>query len=278
MNTFSYYPAPAKLNLMLHITGRRQDGYHNLQTVFQFLDYCDQIGFKSRDDGQIRRVNSVNNVSEDQDLVVRAARLLAAKMNDCPGVDLSVNKRIPMGGGLGGGSSDAATTLVALNMLWSLGLDKKNLMDMGLSLGADVPIFIAGHAAWAEGVGEELIDIQLPEPWFVVIDPHCHVSTAEIFSHSDLTRNSPVTTIADFLSGGGRNDCENLVRKIYPEVDAALNWLARFAAPAMTGTGGCVFASFDNEADALAVLKKLPENFSGFVAQGVNKSPLYNEA
>ena len=263
---------------MLHITGRRQDGYHNLQTVFQFLGYCDQIGFKLRDDGQIRRVNSVNNVSEDEDLVVRAARLLAAKMNDCPGVDLSVNKRIPMGGGLGGGSSDAATTLVALNMLWSLGLDKKNLMDLGLSLGADVPIFIAGHAAWAEGVGEELIDIQLPEPWFVVIDPHCHVSTAEIFSHSDLTRNSPVTTIADFLSGGGRNDCENLVRKIYPEVDAALNWLARFAAPAMTGTGGCVFASFDNEADALAVLKKLPENFSGFVARGVNKSPLYNEA
>ena len=263
---------------MLHITGRRQDGYHNLQTVFQFLDYCDQIGFKLRDDGQIRRVNSVNNVSEDEDLVVRAARLLAAKMNDCPGVDLSVNKRIPMGGGLGGGSSDAATTLVALNMLWSLGLDKKNLMALGLSLGADVPIFIAGHAAWAEGVGEELIDIQLPEPWFVVIDPHCHVSTAEIFSHSDLTRNSPVTTIADFLSGGGQNDCENLVRKIYPEVDAALNWLARFAAPAMTGTGGCVFASFDNEADAQVVLKKLPENFSGFVARGVNKSPLYSEA
>ena len=262
---------------MLHITGRRDDGYHNLQTVFQFLDYSDQIGFKLRDDGVIRRINPVNNVSEDSDLVVRAAKLLAAKMDNCPGVDLVVNKRIPMGGGLGGGSSDAATTLVALNKIWSLGLEKNALLDLGLTLGADVPIFIAGHAAWAEGVGEKLVDIDLAEPWFLVIDPHCHVSTAEIFSHSDLTRNSPVTTIADFLANGGRNDCENLVRKYYPRVNQALEWLGQFARSRMTGTGGCVFASFENEADARATLEKLPESFNGFVARGVNKSPLFDK-
>ena len=262
---------------MLHITGRRDDGYHDLQTVFQFLDYSDEIGFRLRDDGLIRRINPVNNVPEDLDLVVRAANLLAKQADSCPGVDLAVNKRIPMGGGLGGGSSDAATTLVALNRLWSLGLEQKELMAIGLSLGADVPVFIAGHAAWAEGVGEKLVEISLPEPWFLVVDPHCHVSTAEIFSHSDLTRNSPVTTIADFLSNGGRNDCENVVRKDYPEVNQALNWLAQFAEPRMTGTGGCVFASFENEAQARSLLEKLPENFSGFVARGVNRSPLYDK-
>ncbi len=276
MSSFSYLQAPAKLNLMLHITGRRDDGYHDLQTVFQFLDYSDRIGVKLRDDGVIRRINQVNNVSEESDLVVRAAKLLAGKMESCPGADLMVHKRIPMGGGLGGGSSDAATTLVALNRLWSLQLGLNELATLGLSLGADVPIFIAGHAAWAEGVGEKLEKISLPESWFLVVDPHCHVSTAEIFSHSDLTRNSPVTTIADFLSNGGRNDCENLVRKHYPVVDHALNWLAQFGSPRMTGTGGCVFASFDKEADARDVLNKLPDNFSGFVARGVNKSPLYN--
>ncbi len=268
------WPAPAKLNLFLHITGRRDDGYHLLQSVFQFLDYGDELFFNLREDGEIQRLNALPGVPAEQDLVVRAARLLQLETGTSLGADIRVDKKLPMGGGLGGGSSDAATTLVALNQLWALGLDVKRLAELGLALGADVPVFVRGQAAWAEGVGETLTPVTLEEPWFVVIIPPVSVSTAEVFGDSQLTRDCPPITIRDFLSGRGTNVCEPVVRGHYPQVAEALNWLSPFAPARMTGTGACVFAAFGNESQARDVVSQLPEGWNGFFAKGRNRSPL----
>lgn len=268
------WSAPAKLNLFLHITGRRADGYHLLQTVFQFLDYGDRLHFDVREDGVVHRVTDIADIEADDDLTVRAARLLQKSTNCRFGVDIVLDKRLPMGGGLGGGSSDAATTLVALNQLWGTQLSQQALMALGLMLGADVPVFINGVAAWAEGVGEQLVPLALPEPWYVVIIPPCHVSTAEIFNLEDLTRNNEPITIERFLEGEGGNVCEPLVAKRYPLVAKALAWLGYYAPARMSGTGACVFAAFDDESRAREVLGHKPDEFAGFVAKGVNISPL----
>lgn len=268
--------SPAKLNLFLHITGRRPDGYHNLQTLFQLLDYGDPLSFTTRTDGAITLAPELPGVAFEQNLIIKAARALEAYKPADAGVDIHLEKRLPMGGGIGGGSSNAATTLVALNHLWGCGLDKSQLQAIGLKLGADVPVFINAQTAWAEGVGEELQTIEMQPKWFLVIQPDCHVSTVEIFSHKDLTRDTSAIKVAAFLEQGGQNDCEALVRKLYPQVDNALIWLQKFDRNArMTGTGACVFASFESAEEALNVQAKLPKHLPGFVAQGVNQSPLY---
>lgn len=270
------WPAPAKLNLFLHVTGRRADGYHELQTLFQFLDYGDELWFDTNNSGEIRRISGNEAIDPEQDLVIRAAHRLAEVGRSTPGVSIRIHKRLPMGGGLGGGSSDAATTLVVLNRLWSLGLDHKQLMVIGLSLGADVPVFIAGQAAWAEGVGEVLTPVEmLAEGWFVVICPAVTVSTPVIFTDPQLTRNSPQITIADFLSGRCQNQLQPVVERLYPEVAEATGWLSRFQPAQMTGSGACVFAAFASFAEAQSVLQQLPSAWNGFVARGCNRSPLY---
>ena len=268
--------SPAKLNLFLHITGRRPDGYHNLQTLFQLLDYGDTLTFTSRSDGQINLAPELPGVGFEQNLIIKAVRALEAYKPAAAGIDIQLEKRLPMGGGIGGGSSNAATTLVALNHLWGCGLDKKQLQTIGLQLGADVPVFINAQTAWAEGVGEALEPIEMQPKWFLIIQPDCHVSTAEIFSNKDLTRDTSAIKVAAFLERGGKNDCEALVRKLYPQVDNALIWLQKFDRNArMTGTGACVFASFESAEEALNVQARLPKHLPGFVAQGVNQSPLY---
>lgn len=274
MTTDAPWPAPAKLNLFLHIVGRRPDGYHLLQSVFQFLDHGDLIHFTVHDRDEVRRVSSLPGVAPEHDLVVRAAQLLRQETGYRGGVDIRVDKRLPMGGGLGGGSSDAATTLVALNRLWGLGLSQEALAALGLCLGADVPVFVRGEAAWAEGVGERLQPVELPEPWFVVLVPPVSVSTAEVFSDPELTRNCLPITIRDFLRGAGGNVCEPVVRRRYPQVAEALDWLATHAPARMTGTGACVFAAFEDEFAARAALAARPVGFDGFVARGCNRSPL----
>ncbi|MCK5382135.1 MAG: 4-(cytidine 5'-diphospho)-2-C-methyl-D-erythritol kinase [Gammaproteobacteria bacterium] len=268
------WPAPAKLNLLLHITGRRADGYHELQTLFQFLTFGDWLYFDLRMDGEVRLVGEPAGVPAAADLCVQAARLLKEATGSNAGVTIYNDKRLPPGGGLGGGSSDAATTLAVLNKLWKLGLSLDELAELGLSLGADVPVFVHGEAAWAEGVGEVLIPVTLPEPWFLVVNPLVSVSTANIFSDPGLTRDTPRTKIPDPITGVGKNDCEAVVRRRYPEVAAALDWLTAFAPARMTGTGGCVFAAFDSEAAASVVAGQVPANWSSFVARGVNLSPL----
>lgn len=268
------WPAPAKLNLMLRITGRREDGYHELQSVFQFLDYGDDIHLSVRRDGEIVRRSELPGVAQEQDLVVRAARLLQAETGCGLGADIKVVKRLPMGGGLGGGSSDAATVLVGLNRLWETGLDVETLAALGLRLGADVPVFVRGRAAWAEGVGEVLTPVDLPEPWYLVVKPPCEVATAEIFRAPELTRNSPLSTIRDFLAGLTANDCLPVVEDRYPAVAEARAWLGRFGEARLTGTGSCIFAVFDEAARAREVLSAIPAGYQGFVARGLNRSPL----
>jgi 4-diphosphocytidyl-2-C-methyl-D-erythritol kinase len=268
------WPAPAKLNLFLHITGRRADGYHELQTAFQFLDYGDELQFEITDNPEIKLSQPVAGVADEENLIVRAARLLQQHSGCGKGAIIHVDKRLPMGGGLGGGSSNAATTLVALNYLWQCAVSDSELAQFGLELGADVPIFIAGFAAWAEGVGEKLTPINPEESWFVVVKPDCHVSTAEIFSSMELTRDCEPITISRFLSGEGSNVCEGVVKQRYPAVANALNWLAQYASPRMTGTGACIFADFDNQQQARQVVENLPSNWQGFVAKGSNRSPL----
>jgi 4-diphosphocytidyl-2-C-methyl-D-erythritol kinase len=270
-------PAPAKLNLFLHITGRRSDGYHNLQTLFQLLDYGDALSFTP--DASTLISFSCNNplLETDDNLVLRAAHLLQTTLAINTGCHIHLDKKLPMGGGVGGGSSDAATTLVALNELWQCGLSEAQLQQLGLQLGADVPVFLHGHTAWAEGVGEKLQDMLLPEAWFVVITPDCQVSTARIFNHQELTRNSAAIRIPAFPFSGSRNDCEQVVCALYPQVQSALNWLNKFAAARMSGTGASVFASFASREQAAAVLEQLPLEFAGFVAQGVNRSPLHQK-
>ncbi len=244
--------------------------------MFQFLDYSDELSFKVLEHNEIRHNNPLPGVKPEDDLTVRAAKLLQ-QYSDCSlGVEISITKRLPMGGGLGGGSSDAATTLVALNQLWQLEFDMSTLANLGVKLGADVPIFIHGFSAWAEGVGEELSAVQLNESWFIVLIPSVSVSTAEIFSNPGLKRNCKSISIDDFFSGQGKNVCEPIVRECYPEVDAAIQWLGQFAEPRMTGTGACIFASVESEQYAKEILLKKPAHFSGFVAQGKNISPLYS--
>ncbi|WP_051302662.1 4-(cytidine 5'-diphospho)-2-C-methyl-D-erythritol kinase [Sedimenticola selenatireducens] len=269
-----WWPAPAKLNLMLRIVGRRPDGYHLLQTVFRFVDYGDRIAFRVRPDGVIRRVQGNETVAESADLMVRAARLLQQESGTSGGVEIALVKKIPMGGGLGGGSSDAATVLVALNRLWEVGYPAGKLAQLGLRLGADVPVFIHGQSAWAEGVGEELTPLRMPAAWYLVLVPPCHVSTADVFSDPQLTRNAPQTTIRDFLAGSQVNDCLPVVLKRYPEVATAVGWLNRFAPARLTGTGGAVFAEFAGETEARRVLRQVPGLYTAFLARGLDSSPL----
>ena len=268
------WPAPAKLNLFLQVTGRRPDGFHELQTVFQIIDLCDSLDFEVRDDGLVKRVAGSAAVAPEEDLVVRAALLLQRRGAVEHGVRIAVRKRIPLQGGLGGGSSDAATTLVALNELWGTRLGVDELAALGLELGADVPVFVRGHSAWGEGVGEELVPIDLPQRWFAVIRPPVAVSTAEVFQAPDLTRNSPKITIRGFLQAGGRNDCEPVVTARYPQVRQALDWLGQFGEARMTGTGSCVFASFVAQYEAARALRGMPGDWQGFVARGLAVSPL----
>jgi 4-diphosphocytidyl-2-C-methyl-D-erythritol kinase len=267
-------PAPAKLNLFLHITGRREDGYHLLQTVFQFLDYSDTIKLSLRNDGQINRVSGLESVPVETDLTIRAAKLLKKTTGHSSGVDIFIDKVLPMGGGLGGGSSDAATVLQGCNKLWQCGLSDEELAELGVQLGADVPVFVHGYAAWAEGVGERLEPIDLPEKWFVVIHPGVSVSTAEIFSDGGLTRDCEPIKIAAFLQGQGVNVFEPIVRKRWPEVATALDWLSGFSPARLTGSGSCLFAAFDTYNVANETLAALPQQWQGFVARGLNTSPL----
>lgn len=268
------WPAPAKLNLFLHVTGRRADGYHLLQTLFQFLDYGDTLDFELRDDGRITRPVGPTGIPEADDLTVRAAQLLRARAGLRPGADIHLHKRLPHQAGLGGGSSDAATTLVALNRLWGAELSTDELAALALELGADVPVFVRGQAAWAEGVGEILTPTNPPEPWYLVIQPDCLIATREIFQAPDLTRNSAAITIARFFAGEGHNDFEPVVRKRYPTVAQALDWLGQKAPARLTGSGACVFAAFERETIAQRWLSELPQGWQGFVAHGRNRSPL----
>ena len=270
-------PAPAKLNLMLHILGRRDDGYHELQTLFQFLDHGDELSFTPRADGEIQLHTDLPGVDHDSNLIVRAARLLQRHSGCTLGADIELVKRLPMGGGIGGGSSDAATTLLGLDHLWQTHLGEERLAEIGLSLGADVPVFVRGRAAFAEGVGERLQPVELSEPWFLVVAPQVSVSTAEIFSDPELTRNTPAITVRSLLAGGGHNDCQPVVEKRYPEVRNALSLLNNFVPARMTGTGACVFGSFPNKGEADKVCRQLPADMPGFVAQGRNISMLHRK-
>ena len=277
----THWPSPAKLNLFLYITGQRADGYHTLQTLFQFLDYGDTIDIALRGDGEIRLLTPVEGVAHEDNLIVRAARLLmkvASENNRLPngsGADISIDKRLPMGGGLGGGSSNAATVLVALNHLWQCGLSIDELAALGLTLGADVPVFVRGHAAFAEGVGEILPPVEPEEKWYLVAHPGVSIPTPVIFNDPDLPRNTPKRSIKTLLKCEFGNDCEVIARKRFREVDAALSWLLEYAPSRLTGTGACVFAEFDTESRARQVLEQAPEWLKGFVAKGVNLSPLH---
>ncbi|CEA00309.1 4-diphosphocytidyl-2-C-methyl-D-erythritol kinase [Pseudomonas saudimassiliensis] len=268
-------PAPAKLNLFLHITGRRADGYHLLQTLFQFLDHGDTLHFSPRDDGQIHLLSDLPGVAPEDNLIVRAARSLQQASGTRLGADIRLDKRLPMGGGIGGGSSDAATTLVGLNHLWQTGLSLEQLAELGIRLGADVPVFVHGRAAWAEGVGEQLTPVELDEPWYLVVVPPCQVSTAEIFSDERLTRDTPPITLAAFREHGGRNDCLPVVMTRYTEIRNTLILLNNFCEAKMTGTGSCLFGAFPNEREADKVRARLPATLQAFVAKGCNVSPLH---
>jgi 4-diphosphocytidyl-2-C-methyl-D-erythritol kinase len=280
------WPAPAKLNLFLHVTGRRPDGYHELQTLFQLIDLRDTLSIRVTGDGRIERPAGPPGVDPDSDLTVRAAKALQAATGCQSGATLRIAKRIPLGGGLGGGSSDAATTLLALNHLWRCGLSIHELARLGLPLGADVPVFIRGYSAWAEGVGERLEPVVLPERWYLVIHPGVAVPTRDVFQSPELTRNSPSITMRAFFAegtlpaagslpvSGSRNDCEPVVKARYPEVADALSWLGNFAPARLTGTGSCIFASFASAIEAERVAARVPDRWRAFVARGLNASPV----
>ncbi len=270
-------PAPAKLNLFLHITERRPDGYHSLQTVFQILDYGDELSFRARSDGDLTLTctgpQPLGEVPDEDNLVLRAARTLREEAGQSElGADISLLKRLPTGGGVGGGSSDAASTLLGLNWLWGLHYDDDRLANIGRRLGADVPVFVRGNSAWAEGVGEELRPLSLPPRWYVVIHPGCHISTQAVFSHPELTRDTPAITIPAFFAGPTRNDCQALVRQLHEPVDKALIWLENFGRARMTGTGACVFSEFASASEARDVQAQVPEPWQSFVARGVDRS------
>ncbi len=281
-------PAPAKLNLFLHVTGRRPDGYHLLQTVFQLIDHGDSLDFDLREDGLVRRTTELAGVPEEQDLVVRALRLLQAEYarrhgRQAPGIDVAIDKRLPMGGGLGGGSSDAATALMAANHLWRAGLTRDELMALALPLGADIPFFIFGENAFAEGVGERLVAVATPARWYVVLEPGVAVPTAAIFCSEHLTRNTEPVRIADFsrhltspaaVSGFGKNDLQAVASRLFPPVAEAVEWLGQFGEARMTGSGACVFCAFSSESAADAVLTQVPAVWSAWKAKSLARHPL----
>ena len=266
--------APAKINLCLLITARRPDGYHDLQTAFQMLDICDTLSFELSDQ---LSVESNIDLPVQTNLVYLAAKLLQEFSATKQGATIHLDKFLPMGAGLGGGSSDAATTLLGLNHLWNLNISAKELMRLGRQLGADVPVFVFAQSAWGEGIGEVLTPLVLKSSFYLIVSPNCHVDTARIFSHPELTRDSSTITIARFLEHGARNDCENVVRNLYPEVDEVLLWLNKWGPAKMTGTGSCVFLQFDSRLEAQSVAKQVPEQWTTFVAQGLDKSPVVSE-
>ena len=271
------YPAPAKLNLFLHVVGRRADGYHLLQSVFTLIDLADTLRFRLRDDGAIRRVNDVPGVPEAQDLVVRAARLLQEASGTRRGADIEVEKRIPIGGGLGGGSSDAATTLLALNELWGTGFDREALAEIGAGLGADVPFFIFGRNAWAEGIGDRLREMKIAPSWYLVLVPPVQVPTQAAYTAAELTRDTEPLKMEDFSAfpqGFGHNDLEPVVVARFPAVREHLDWLRKHSRARMTGSGACVFAAFEYRESAERVAAAMPESMHGFIAQGLEKHPL----
>lgn len=268
-------PAPAKLNLFLHVVGRRADGYHLLQTAFRLLDWGDTLDFTLRNDGRVRRTNAVPGIAEEDDLVVRAARLLQAHTGCSLGADITLHKALPMGGGLGGGSSDAATTLIALNRLWGTGLSRGALQALGLRLGADVPVFVFGQDAFAEGVGEALQPLALAPAWYVVLSPGVSVPTAEIFSAKDLTRNTAPIKMADFAASTTRNDLQPVACSRYPEVQRAIDWLNASAPAMMTGSGACVFAEVSSEAEADRIAKICPPRWKAWKVRSLTRHPLY---
>jgi 4-diphosphocytidyl-2-C-methyl-D-erythritol kinase len=271
--------APAKLNLFLHVVGRRTDGYHLLQTVFRFIDFSDRLHFFLREDGNIKLKSPLPGVPEESDLCIRAARLLQRKSGVDLGVEIALEKRIPMGGGLGGGSSDAATTLLALNRLWGIGWKRDRLLELAPELGADVPVFIFGESAFAEGIGEQLAPICLPAAWYLVLTPPVSVSTAQVFTSKELTRNTIPIKIPPFSVEHGHNDLESVVCRAYPEVAHYLEWLRPLdncRKAAMTGSGACVFAEFATESEARAALARLPAGMEGFVAQGLDRHPMHD--
>ncbi|TKB49468.1 4-(cytidine 5'-diphospho)-2-C-methyl-D-erythritol kinase [Ferrimonas sediminicola] len=268
------WPAPAKLNLFLHINGRRGDGYHELQTLFQILDYGDTLHFSVTDDAEVSLLPAVEGIANEDNLIVRAARLLQRHTGCTLGATIELEKRLPMGGGLGGGSSDAATTLVALNALWKLNLDEDTLAALGLSLGADVPVFVRGRAAVADGVGEKLRPVEIDEPWYLVIAPGVEVATAEIFGHPNLIRNTPKLAQPELRPSQWHNDCTPVVLQTHGQVANALGWLIQYAPSQMTGTGSCVFGTFSTREEALNAYAELPNEWQGFVARGCNRSPL----
>ncbi|WP_459175640.1 4-(cytidine 5'-diphospho)-2-C-methyl-D-erythritol kinase [Ewingella americana] len=270
------WPSPAKLNLFLYITGQRPDGYHELQTLFQFVSYGDSLGFTPRSDGQIVLTTPVAGVANEDNLVVRAARLLQRHTQSTLGADIALTKRLPMGGGLGGGSSNAATVLIALNTLWNCGLTDEQLAALGVTLGADVPVFVMGHAAFAEGIGEILHPVTPAEKWYLVAHPGIHIPTPAIFGDPELIRNTPKRPINVLLSTAWTNDCQPIARKRFCEVEQLVSWLLEYAPSRMTGTGACVFAEFNSEHEAREVLRQIPAWVSGFVAKGVNVSPLHS--
>lgn len=268
--------APAKLNLFLHVLGRRPDGYHELQTLFQLIDLYDTLTFTDRRDGRIVRTGGLPGLDPTDDLVVRAAHALRLSAGiPARGVTIDVEKHIPAGGGLGGGSSDAAATLLVLNRLWHLDWTLDRLAALGATLGADVPVFIRGESALAEGIGERLSPVDLPERWYLVVDPGVEVSTAALFQAPELTRDSPRLTIPDFVSGGGRNDFEPVARARHAEVGAVLDWLDDHGGGRLTGTGGCCFAHYATREEAEAAARALPDRWRGFVARGLDRSPLF---
>ncbi|MGV3741695.1 MAG: 4-(cytidine 5'-diphospho)-2-C-methyl-D-erythritol kinase [Burkholderiaceae bacterium] len=282
IRTLHNCPAPAKLNLFLHVIGRREDGYHLLQTVFQLIDYSDSLDFDVREDGLICRCNALPGVAESDDLTVRAARLLQAAARPMLkgkllGADISVRKRLPMGGGLGGGSSDAATTLIALNHLWQTGLSTSELMKLGVQLGADVPFFLFGENAFAEGIGESLHALATPTRWFVVIEPGVSVPTPTIFCSPDLTRDTKPVRITDFsdaLIEFGKNDLQAVAVKLFPPVAEAIEWLGKFGEARMTGSGACVFCALESERDADKVLEQMPSRWKAWKAESLMRHPL----
>lgn len=278
MTVSTGWPAPAKINRFLHVVGRRDDGYHLLETVFQFLDHGDELAFRVRDDGVIARRGGLEAVPSHEDLTVRAARRLAEAAGVQAGAEIVVDKRVPAGGGLGGGSSDAATTLVALNSLWGVGWSVEQLAALALELGADVPVFVRGEAAWAEGVGERLTPLLPDEPWCVVVDPGVSVSTAAVFAAAELTRDTPRSRIPRLEFSACRNDCEPVVRRMAPTVGAVLDWLGERGPARMSGSGGCCFGLFESEGAARAVAAEAPAPWQAFVARVVNRSPLAERA
>lgn len=270
------YPAPAKLNLMLRIVGRREDGYHLLQTVFQFVTWSDWLTFWPHDANDVVLEEGISGVAQADNLIIRAANLLKQETGYVGGARIRLEKNLPMGGGLGGGSSDAATTLVVLNQLWALNLPQEKLMSLALSLGADVPVFVFGKAAWAEGVGEQLSEIVLSEQWVVIIKPDCHVNTGEIFSAKELTRDSKTITIDEFNAGQANNDCLDVVCKHYEAIEKALCDLNVFSEARLTGTGACVFALFDSEELAIEAALTLKDKWQTYLTKSCNKSPLFS--